>query len=199
MRMLAVSNTDILRKRNCRSEAPTEMMSTTVFCLARDEVRAMRLLDELRAAGFQELKVSALVPEKALLRGFAALDPAALVNPEAKSSTSSVLLRGLGAQVSLLDPVIGRLIGAGPLLKDLNQSAPRPLEATLEKAGLRNDSAELYRKQMANGKILIGAQTNNGGEASRVEAVLGQAGAENLLVRSDENPGSGEDELRYAA
>ncbi|MDB6021805.1 MAG: hypothetical protein JWQ04_1662, partial [Pedosphaera sp.] len=47
------------------------MAAKSVFCLVPDEVRAGRIVDDLKAAGFSNNDISALLPDKTGTRDFA--------------------------------------------------------------------------------------------------------------------------------
>ena len=49
------------------------MCEQIVICTARDEVKAARILDDLRHAGFSDTRISVLVPEMAVAGGFVPL------------------------------------------------------------------------------------------------------------------------------
>jgi hypothetical protein len=84
-------------------------MITNLFCLARDEVRAMRVLDDLRGHHFPEDGISVLVPERALVGGFGStLAPGAerSAGPAQDGQTAGpIVLCGMAHLTSLTRPL----------------------------------------------------------------------------------------------
>src|SRR5512138_1034560 len=103
------------------------MAKTSVFCLARDEGQASRIVDDLRAAGFSNNDISVLLPDKGSTREFA--HEKGTKAPEGAvtgASTGGVLggvlgwLVGVGA---LAIPGLGPFIAAGPIMAALSGAA----------------------------------------------------------------------------
>src|SRR5438270_1008318 len=103
------------------------MATKSVFCLARDENQAVRIVDDLKVAGFASNDISVLLPDKSGTRDFA--HEKATKAPEGAvtgASTGGVLggvlgwLVGIGA---LAIPGLGPFIAAGPIMAALSGAA----------------------------------------------------------------------------
>ncbi|HZR17294.1 MAG TPA: hypothetical protein VFE51_08205 [Verrucomicrobiae bacterium] len=167
-------------------------MNAIIFCTAPGEVRALRILNELRSCGFPEAQLSVLSPEHALAGGFGPTD-----TPDAQPARSPdwgpaempVILSGLVHRTCMTRPKLGRLMGAGPLMLGLNAPSAKSegdgFAGELANAGLPGALAAHYEQQLAAGKILISAQAANPEECLRVQAALGAARAEDIIVRAE--------------
>ena len=160
---------------------------TAVFAIARDEVRAVRLLDDLQAAGASQDRISVVAPENAVSGGFGGASDA--FKPGLKREPSRGVLGG-----ALEGPAyfglqshseLGRVIGFGPLVATLGASATgarftKALGGQLKSASLSGAEVTFYLRALANGKILVSVQCDGVDEANRIKDVLGCAGAENI-------------------
>src|SRR5438477_1237609 len=99
------------------------MSKKSVFCLAQDENQASRIIESLRAAGFSNNDISALLPDKASTREFA--HEKGTKAPEGAATgaaTGGVIggvigwLVGIGA---LAIPGLGPFVAAGPIMAAL--------------------------------------------------------------------------------
>src|SRR6266566_481213 len=96
------------------------MSKKAVFCIARDEVQAGRIVDNFKAAGFSNSDISVLFPDKGGTRDFAhQKSTKAPEGAAAGAGTGGVIggalgwLAGIGA---LAIPGVGPFIAAGPLM-----------------------------------------------------------------------------------
>jgi len=102
-------------------------MAKSVFCIARDEAHACRIVDLLKSNGFSDNDVSVLLSDKQGTRDFA--HEKHTKAPEGATTgvaTGGILggaigwLAGIGA---LAIPGVGPLIAAGPILAALSGAA----------------------------------------------------------------------------
>jgi hypothetical protein len=176
-----------------------QIMTANVFCTARDEVRAVRLLDELEEAGFNPQQISMVVPQRALSDSLFPLET------ELKASRGTPLsepLRRLSQINFIRHTEFGRCIGAGPLASKLMDSAGADTEnlaAHLARADVPR--GDLYAQRIAEDRILVSVHCDSLEETERVQKVLTRAGAEDLFVSgatSSQDP-SHDSHLRHAA
>jgi hypothetical protein len=161
-------------------------MTANVFCTARDEVRATRLIDEMRQAGFELTQFSMFVPERAVTGGFR---PATLPQREGMNQSPPTagsfceLLYQLDGVVSASCGALGRCLATGqlaPVLKTASQAGCSGLTDELARVGV--PQTEFYQRSIAEGKILVSVHCNGLEETNRVQSVLVRAGAEDLLT-----------------
>ncbi len=171
-------------------------MTANVFCTARDEVRATRLIDEMRQAGFKLTQFSMFVPEHAVAGGFR---PASVPQPEganegppAPGSFCELVYR-LDGVILATCAGVGRCLATGKFAAVLKAASPTGrgrIANELTSSGVPR--AELYTRNISEGKILVAVHCCGLEETSRVQSVLARAGAEDLLTTgatSSRNPG----------
>src|SRR5512144_365055 len=100
------------------------MANKSVFCLARSEDQAARIVDELKTAGFSNNDISVLLPDKGSTREFAhekgtKAPEGAITGVGTGGVLGGVLgwLVGIGA---LAIPGVGPFIAAGPIIAALS-------------------------------------------------------------------------------
>src|SRR5437879_1839146 len=103
------------------------MAAKSVFCLARDQDQAGRIVDSLKTAGFSNNDISALLPDKTGTKDFA--HEKSTKAPEGAitgAGTGGILggalgwLAGIGA---LAIPGVGPFVAAGPIMAALSGAA----------------------------------------------------------------------------
>jgi len=99
------------------------MADKAVFGIAKDESQAIRIADNLKAAGFSENDVSVLLPDKAGTRDFAHEQHTKAPEGAATGAGAGAVLGGaLGWMVaigSLAIPGLGPFLAAGPIMAAL--------------------------------------------------------------------------------
>ncbi|HUR45683.1 MAG TPA: hypothetical protein VMZ27_07390 [Candidatus Saccharimonadales bacterium] len=180
-------------------------MPKSVFCLARDQEHASRIVDDLKLGGFSNQDISVLLPDKTSSREFAH-------HKETKApegTTTGVLtggaiggvlgwLVGIGA---LSIPGLGPFIAAGPIMAALSGSAVGAAAGGLTGAligmGIPEYEAKRYEGRVKEGKVLVSVHSDNPDETKRAKEIFERAHAEDIStageesVRSDERGGSG--------
>src|SRR5512141_2647796 len=139
------------------------MSKKSVFCLARDEAQANRIVDDLRSAGFSSNDISVLLPDKGSTREFA--HEKGTKAPEGAitgAGTGGVLggvlgwLTGIGA---LAIPGLGPFIAAGPIMAALSGAAigatAGGIIGTLVGMGIPEYEAKRYEAKIREGRILL--------------------------------------------
>jgi hypothetical protein len=183
-------------------------MAKSVFCIARDETQACRIVDLLKSNGFSDNDVSVLLADKQGTRDFA--HEKHTKAPEGATTgvaTGGILggaigwLAGIGA---LAIPGIGPLVAAGPILAALSGAAiggaAGGLTGALIGLGIPEYEAKRFEGKVRSGNILISVHTENGDEARRAREIFGQQHAEDIASAGEEavagstRPASGDGE-----
>src|SRR3954454_18449558 len=164
------------------------MAKKAVFGIARDELQAGRIVDDLKTAGFSNNDISVLFPDKGGTRDFA--HEKSTKAPEGAATgagTGGVLggalgwLAGIGA---LAIPGVGPFIAAGPLMAALSGAAVGAvvggLTGTLVGMGIPEYEAKRYEGKIKAGNILISVHTDDSNERSRAKEIFEHAGAEDI-------------------
>ena len=150
-------------------------MAQAVFCLARTEAQAIRIVDQLKAAGFAHHDISVLFPDTAGTRDFAhEQHTKAPEGAAAGAGTGGVLggtlgwLVGIGA---LAIPGLGPFIAAGPIMAALSGAAAGAalggLTGALIGLGIPEYEAERYEGKVKDGNLLISVHTEESTERAR--------------------------------
>src|SRR6478735_12335981 len=164
------------------------MSTKSVFCIARDHVQASNIVENLKAAGFSNNDISALLPDKSSTREFA--HEKGTKAPEGAvtgAGTGGVLggvagwLVGIGA---LAIPGLGPFVAAGPIMAALGGAAAGAaaggLTGALVGLGMPEYEAKRYEGKIKSGGILISIHTESGDEVTRAKELFKRAGAEDI-------------------
>ena len=163
-------------------------MAQAVFCLVRTEAAAIRIVDQLKAAGFSHNDISVLFPDKAGTRDFAhEQHTKAPEGAAAGAGTGGVLggtlgwLVGIGA---LAIPGLGPFIAAGPIMAALSGAAAGAalggLTGALIGLGIPEYEAKRYEGKVKEGNLLISVHTEDSTERARARQIFEQEGAEDI-------------------
>lgn len=163
-------------------------MAQAVFCLARTEAQAIRIVDQLKAAGFSHNDISVLFPDKAGTRDFAhEQHTKAPEGAAAGAGTGGVLggtlgwLVGIGA---LAIPGLGPFIAAGPIMAALSGAAAGAalggLTGALIGLGIPEYEAKRYEGKVKEGNLLISVHTEDSTERAHARQIFEQEGAEDI-------------------
>jgi hypothetical protein len=167
---------------------------STVFCLAKDNLHAVRILTRLQREGFGGGDVSVLHSDG---RGNISTDNATKA-PEgavAGAGTGAILGGAVGwlAGVGLLAiPGLGPLIAAGPILATLSGlalgGAAGGLTGGLIGLGVPEYEAKEYQTRLQEGKVLIAVLVNDQTDAAaRVRTVMGEEQGEAISTGGESN------------
>jgi hypothetical protein len=165
-----------------------EIMAKAVFCIAKSDEQAVRIVDGLKAAGFSNADISALFPDTEGTRDFAheqhtKAPEAATTGAAAGGVTLGVLgwLVGIG---SLAIPGLGPFIAAGPIMAALSSAAiggaVGGLAGGLIGLGMPEYEAKRYEGKLKEGNILISVHTEDAQQRSRAKEIFEWAGADDI-------------------
>jgi hypothetical protein len=170
-------------------------MEKSVIGIVRSEDQAIRIVEELRLAGFTRDDVSVLFPDQSGSRDFAHEQHTKL--PEgaaAGTATGGVLgaavgwLAGIGA---LAIPGLGPFIAAGPILAALSGAAAGAavggVTGALIGLGIPEYEAKRYEGKLREGNILISVHVDDSDRAKVAEEIFKRAGAEDVSKTSEAN------------
>jgi hypothetical protein len=163
-------------------------MAQAVFCLVRTEAAAIRIVEQLKAAGFSHADISVLFPDKAGTRDFAHEQHTKAPEGAATGAgTGGVLggtlgwLVGIGA---LAIPGLGPFIAAGPIMAALSGAAAGAalggLTGALIGLGIPEYEAKRYEGKVKEGNLLISVHTEDSTERARARRIIEQEGAEDI-------------------
>src|ERR1044071_6887760 len=169
------------------------MAKKSVFCLARDEAQACRIVDDLKAAGFSSNDISALLPDKTGTRDFAhEKNTKAPEGAVTGAGTGGVLggalgwLAGIGA---LAIPGVGPFIAAGPIMAALSGAAigaaAGGIAGGLIGLGIPELEAKRYEGKIKQGNILLSVHTENSEEINWAKGIFTRAGAQDICTTGE--------------
>lgn len=169
---------------------------TAVFCITQTESQTITIVDRLRAAGFLNTDISALLPDKGGTRDFAheqhtKAPEGAVAGAGAGGLVGGGLgwLLGIGA---LAIPGLGPFIAAGPIMAALSGAAVGAafggLSGFLVGMGIPEYEAKLYEGKIKGGNILISVHTRDAEQTSRARKVFEDCGATDIKVGGEASP-----------
>jgi hypothetical protein len=164
------------------------MSKKSVFCLAKDEAQASRIIEELRTARFLNNDISVLLPDKGSTREFAhEKGTKAPEGAAAGAGTGGVLggvlgwLVGIGA---LAIPGLGPFVAAGPIMAALSGAAvggaAGGLIGSLVGMGIPEYEAKRYEGRLREGRILIAVHSENSDQTKQAKEIFERNGAEDI-------------------
>src|SRR6478735_348585 len=164
------------------------MSTKSVFCIARDHVQASNIVENLKAAGFSNNDISALLPDKSSTREFA--HEKGTKAPEGAvtgAGTGGVLggvlgwLVGIGA---LAIPGLGPFVAAGPIMAALAGmgvgGAAGGITGALIGLGIPEYVAKRYEGRVRDGGILLSVHSDNVDWTRRAKEILERTGAQDI-------------------
>ena len=171
------------------------MAKKSVFCLARDEAQACRIVDDLKAAGFSSNDISALLPDKTGTRDFAhekgTKAPEGAVTGAGTGGVLGGVLGWLAGIGSLAIPGVGPFIAAGPIMAALSGAAigaaAGGIVGALVGMGIPEYEAKRYEAKIREGKILLSVHSENSDETSRAKEIFKRDGAEDISSAGEES------------
>jgi hypothetical protein len=164
------------------------MAQKAVFGVAKSESQAIKIADDLKAAGFSENDISVLLPDKAGTKDFAHEQHTKAPEGAATGAGTGAVLGGaLGWMVgigSLAIPGLGPFIAAGPIMAALAGSAGGAAAGGLTGAligmGIPEYEAKRYEGKVKGGNILLSIHTEDSDERDRAKKILEAGGAEDI-------------------
>jgi len=163
-------------------------MATAVFCTAKTQDQADRIVGDLKGAGFSNHDISALFPDKTGTRDFAhEHHTKAPEGATAGAGTGLVLggtlgwLAGIGA---LAIPGVGPFIAAGPIMAALSGAALGAtvggLTGALVGMGIPELEAKRYEGKIKDGNILLSVHTDDSTQRSKAKEIFKNCGADDI-------------------
>jgi hypothetical protein len=168
-------------------------MEKAVFCIAKSEPQALRIVNDLKAAGFSNNDISVLFPDKSGTRDFAHEQQTKAPEGAATGAgTGGVLGGALGWLVgigTLAIPGLGPFVAAGPIMAALGGAAAGAtlggITGALIGMGIPEYEAKMYEGKIKEGNILISVHSENSTEKSRAKTIFENAGAEGISSTSE--------------
>lgn len=164
------------------------MSKTSVFCIAKSESQAIRIVDDLKASNFSNGDISVLLPDKSGTKDFAHEQNTKAPEGAATGGVTGGVLGGaLGWLVgigALAIPGVGPFIAAGPIIAALGGAAVGGavggIAGALIGMGIPEYEAKRYEGKIKDGNVLISVHTENSDEVKRAKEIFTQAGAEDI-------------------
>jgi len=152
----------------------------SVFGLFHDEATLARAVDALKAAGFRETDISALLPDRASTQAFAHEKHTKAPEGAAAGATAGVigggtvgLLLGLGA---IAIPGLGAFLAAGPIVAALAGAGAGGAVGTLTGAligmGIPEYEAKRYESFLHDGGALVSVHADDEDWARKARSLL---------------------------
>ena len=168
-------------------------MAKAVFCIAKTEAQAIRVVDQLKFAGFSHNDISVLFPDKTGTRDFAhEHNTKAPEGAAAGAGTGGILGGALGWLVgigTLAIPGLGPFVAAGPIMAALSGAAAGAtlggITGALIGMGIPEYEAKQYEGKLREGNILISVHTEDSTEQERAKAIFENVGAESISSTSE--------------
>ena len=169
------------------------MAKKAVFGILNSEEQAIRVVDDLKAAGFSSDDISALFPDKGGSRDFAHEQNTKAPEGAATGATAGGLLGGtlgwLAGIGSLAIPGVGPLIAAGPIMGLLGGAAVGAATGGLTGAlvgyGMPEMEAKRYEGKVKGGNILVSIHTEDRNEVSRAKEILKRNNAQDITYTGE--------------
>ena len=163
-------------------------MAKAVIAIAKSEDQAVRIVEQLKAAGFSNNDVSVLLPDRAGSRDFAHEHHTKAPEGAATGAVVGGLAAGaLGWLVgigSLAIPGVGPLIAAGPIMAALSGAAAGGavggIAGALVGLGIPEYEAKQYEGKVKNGNILISVHTDDSKQRQVAKEIFERAHAEDF-------------------
>jgi len=163
-------------------------MAKAVIAIAKSEDQAVRIVEQLKAAGFSNNDVSVLLPDRAGSRDFAHEHHTKAPEGAATGAVVGGLAAGaLGWLVgigSLAIPGVGPLIAAGPIMAALSGAAAGGavggLAGALVGLGIPEYEAKQYEGKVKNGNVLISVHTDDSKQRQIAKEIFERAHAEDV-------------------
>jgi hypothetical protein len=164
------------------------MANTAVFCIARSEEQAVRIVEDARDAGFTGDDLSVLFPDKEGTRDFAHERRTKAPEGATAGAVGGGILGGVGGWLvgigTLAIPGLGPFIAAGPIMAALGGAAAGAAAGGLAGAligmGIPEYEAKLYEGKVRGGNILISVHTENSDESKAAKEIMKRAGADDI-------------------
>jgi hypothetical protein len=169
------------------------MSNKAVFCIAGSEAQASEIVNQLKAAGFSNNDISALLPDKTGTKDFAHEHHTKA--PEGATAGGTIggvfgAVIGWCAGVGILAiPGLEAFMAAGPLMAALSGAAVGGAAGGVVGAllgfNLPEYEARRYKGKIREGNILISVHCERDDAAHRAKSIFDQAGAYDIASRGE--------------
>jgi hypothetical protein len=171
-------------------------MKASVYCTTRTVDQANHIIADLKAAGFMNNDISALLPDKRGTKDFAHEHNTKA--PEG-ATTGGVAGLGVGAALgwlagigALAIPGVGPFIAAGPIMAALGGAAVGTATGgvigALVGMGIPEFEAKRYDAKVRDGNILISVHTEDGKQRDVAKDIFKRCNADDISTGSEANP-----------
>jgi hypothetical protein len=168
-------------------------MASTVYCIADSEVKAIRIANRLRTAGFTPDDISMLYPDRDGVRELGHENSTKAPEGAATGAGTGAILGGavgwLAGIGALAIPGVGPLIAAGPILATLSGLAVGGtlggVSGALIGAGIPEYEAQQYEGRLRAGHILISVHADDSNEAAEIRQIFTDEQAEDISTGSE--------------
>jgi hypothetical protein len=164
------------------------MANKAVFCIAKSEDQAARIVNDARTAGFSNNDISVIFPDKQGTRDFAHEHHTKAPEGATTGAVSGGVLGGVAGWLvgigALAIPGLGAFVAAGPIMAALGGAAAGAAAGGLTGAligfGMPEYEAKRYEGKVKDGGILISIHTDGGDEVTRAKELFKRAGADDI-------------------
>lgn len=162
-----------------------------VFCVAEDRVKALAILNRLRASGFRESEISVVMAHRdedgdIAVEGHTKAPEGAMAGGAGGVLLGGTLgwMAGIGA---LAIPGLGPFIAAGPIMAALGGAAiggtAGGVTGGLAGLGFSEYEAKQVETYLKDGNALISVRVENKDEVSRAKEIYDDLGAKHISVQ----------------
>ncbi len=168
-------------------------MKNAVYCIATSRDQAETIVDNLKAAGFQNDAISVLFPDTSGTRDFAHEQntkmPEGATTGAATGMGAGAILGWLAGIGTLAIPGVGPFIAAGPILAALSGAAvggaTGGIIGALVGMGIPEIEAKHYDGKIRGGNTLISVHTDSSEQKKAAKEIYERAGAEDIKSTSE--------------
>ncbi|HLJ10902.1 MAG TPA: hypothetical protein VKU82_06920 [Planctomycetaceae bacterium] len=167
-------------------------MSKSVLCTA-STMQAVKIVDQLKAAGFSNNDISVLMADQEGTRDFAHEHNTKAPEGAATGAGTGAVLGGalgwLAGIGTLAIPGLGPLIAAGPIMAALSGAAAGGaiggLTGALVGLGIPEFEAKRYEGKVRSGNALISVHSDDSDETDRAKKIFEAAGAQDITTAGE--------------
>jgi hypothetical protein len=172
------------------------MSKTSVLCIAKTELQAINIVEQLKGEGFSNTDISVLLPDKRGTKDFAheqhTKAPEGVATGGITGGVVGGVLGWLAGIGPLAIPGIGPFIAAGPIMAALSAAAvggaAGGIVGGLIGLGIPEYEAKRYESKIKSGNILISVHTEDADEVRQAKEVFKSAGAEDISSTGESTP-----------
>jgi hypothetical protein len=172
------------------------MSKKSVIRIAKTEDQAIAIVEQLKAAGFSNNDISALLPDKSGSKDFAHEHNTKAPEGATTGGVAGGVLGGaLGWLVgigALAIPGVGPFIAAGPIMAALGGAAVGGavggLTGALVGMGIPEYEAKRYESKVKDGNVLISVHTEESDEVKEAKEIFTRLGAEDISSTEEATP-----------